>query len=64
MPRIVPPTIVTAAISSDAWSDATSVGSFQNFSYHCSETPFITDSERCPLNEKTTTTAIGRKSQR
>ena len=59
VPSAVATTVVIAAISIDANSDSRSESSRQNSSYQRSESPSSTCSDFAPLNENSTTTAIG-----
>ena len=60
VPRSVATIIVITAISSETKRDSRRVESFRNSSYHWSEKPWNDCSDLTELNEKRTTTAIGR----
>ena len=59
VPRIVPATIDSTAISSEANRESTRVWSLRNSSYHCSENPSKFCSDLIELKLKRMTTKIG-----
>ena len=62
VPRSVPTTIVTVAISMLARSDEVSDSLSKKRWYHSNENPVKRCSERCELNENSTTSRIGTNS--